>query len=289
MTQPAHSLIWRLLKGFLVIYAVIVGGVYLFQRKLQYFPDADPVPLPQGREYLGLQTVALVSEDGSKLFSWYWPGKRSLTLVYFHGNGGNRGDRLDWIRDFHRLGYGVFILDYRGYGGSQGVPTERGLYQDGQAALDWLREKTEQKLVYLGESLGSGVAVEMATRITPAALIIQSGFSSVVDVAQKSYPYLPVGLLMKDRYESLPKIRGVRCPLLFIHGDRDSTVPLSLGQALYDAAPEPKDWFLVPGASHSNVVDLGGQSYWKKIDDFLQRVSGSKLTGNSLRASPCLD
>ena len=279
MSLHAHSLLWRLLRTVLVFYAVIVGCVYFFQRKLEYFPDANRVPLPRGQEYLGLQAVELVTKDGVRLFSWYWPGKRPLTLVYFHGNGGNRRDRLDWVRDCHRLGYGVFILDYRGYGGSGGTPTEKGLYQDAQAALDWLRKETDQQLVYLGESLGSAVAVEMATRSTPAAVIIQSGFSSAVDVGKHRYPYLPVNLLMKDRFESLTKIKAVRCPLLVVHGEHDSTVPLSLGRALYEAAPEPKDWFLVPGAAHNDVVEVAGQAYWDRLEAFLQSATRREQVG----------
>ena len=284
MATSHHSVafLWPLLKGLLVIYAVLVGTVYLLQRKLQYFPDADPVPLPRGQEFRGLQTVELVSEDGIRSLSWYWPGEKPLTLVYFGGNGGNRADRLDWARDFHRLGYGLLLLDYRGYGGNPGTPTETGLYRDAQAALDWLGRESDQKLAYFGESLGSGVAVEMATRVTPAGLIIQSGFSSAVDVGRSRYPFLPVGLLMKDRFDSLLKIRGVGCPLLAIHGDRDRTVPLPLGRALFEAAPEPKDWLPVPGAAHNDVSGVGGQSYWKKIDAFLQKVSGSGLESGGL-------
>ena len=284
MATSHHSVafLWPLLKGLLVIYAVLVGTVYLLQRKLQYFPDADPVPLPRGQEFRGLQTVELVSEDGIRSLSWYWPGEKPLTLVYFGGNGGNRADRLDWARDFHRLGYGLLLLDYRGYGGNPGTPTETGLYRDAQAALDWLGRESDQKLAYFGESLGSGVAVEMATRVTPAGLIIQSGFSSAVDVGRSRYPFLPVGLLMKDRFDSLLKIRGVACPLLAIHGDRDRTVPLPLGRALFEAAREPKDWLPVPGAAHNDVSGVGGQSYWKKIDDFLQEVSGSGLESGGL-------
>ena len=277
-THHFLSFLWPLLKGLLVIYAVLFGATYLLQRKLQYFPDADPVPLPRGEEFRGLQAVELVSEDGNRLLSWYWPGERPLTLVYFGGNGGNRADRLDWARDFRRLGYGLLLVDYRGYGGNPGTPTETGLYRDAQAALDWLFREPDRKLAYFGESLGSGVAVEMATRATPAGLIIQSGFSSAVDVGRSRFPFLPVGVLMKDRYDSLPKIRGLRCPLLAIHGDRDRTVPLSLGRALFEAAREPKEWLLVPGAAHNDVSRVGGQSYWKKIDDFLLAVSGSAGT-----------
>jgi len=282
-SQPDLSFLWPLLKGLLVIYMVLVGSVYLFQRKLQYFPNADPVPLPQGQAFRGLQEVELETEDGNRLLSWYWPGDRPLTLVYFSGNGGNRADRLEWARDFHTLGFGLFLLEYRGYGGNPGTPTETGLYRDAQAAIDWLAREPGRKLAYLGESLGSGVAVEMATRAAPAGVIIQSGFSSAADVGQHRYPVLPVRFLMKDPFDSLPKIRGLDCPLLAIHGDRDRTVPLSLGLALFDAAPEPKEWLPVPGAAHNDVSGAGGQSYWKKIEDFLNEVSGN---GPHLEAVP---
>ncbi|MYC81461.1 MAG: alpha/beta hydrolase [Acidobacteria bacterium] len=281
-SQPDLSFLWPLLKGLLVVYVVLVGSVYLFQRKLQYFPNADPVPLPQEQAFRGLQEVELETEDGKRLLSWYWPGDRPLTLVYFSGNGGNRADRLEWARDFHRLGFGLFLLEYRGYGGNPGTPSEAGLYRDAQAALDWLARDPGRKLAYLGESLGSGVAVEMATRAAPAGLIIQSGFSSAADVGQHRYPLLPVGLLMKDPFDSLPKIRGLGCPLLAIHGDRDRTVPLSLGRALFEAAPEPKEWLPVPGAAHNDVSGVGGQSYWRKIDDFLTEVSVSEPDGEAV-------
>ena len=280
-SQPDLSFLWPLLKGLLVIYVVLVGSVYLFQRKLQYFPNADPVPLPQGQALRGLQEIELETEDGIRLLSWYWPGERPLTLAYFSGNGGNRADRLEWARDFHRLGYGLLLLEYRGYGGNPGTPTETNLYRDAQAALDWLAREPGRKLVYLGESLGSGVAVEMATRAAPAGLIIQSGFSSAADVGQHRYPLLPVDLLMKDPFDSLPKIKSLSCPLLAIHGDLDRTVPLSLGRALFEAAPEPKEWLLVPGAAHNDVSAVGGQSYWKTIDDFLNEVSGSGPNGGN--------
>ena len=281
-SQHDFSFAWPLLKGLLVIYVVLVGSVYLFQRKLQYFPEADPVPLPRGEAYRGLQEVELETEDGNRLLGWYWPGERPLTLVYFGGNGGNRMDRLDWARDFHRLDYSLFLLDYRGYGGNPGTPTEAGLYRDAQAAVDWLAREPGRKLAYLGESLGSGVAVEMAIRTAPSGLIVQSGFSSAVDVGKSRYPLLPVSLLMTDRFDSLPKIRRLGCPLLSIHGDRDRTVPLSLGRALFEAAPQPKEWLPVPGAAHNDVSGMGGHSYWTKIDDFLSEVSGSGPDGEAV-------
>ncbi len=247
-THHFLSFLWPLLKGLVVIYAVLFGTTYLLQRKLQYFPNADPVPLPRGEEFRGLQAVELVSEDGNRLLSWYWPGERPLTLVYFGGNGGNRADRLDWARDFRRLGYGLLLVDYRGYGGNPGTPTETGLYRDAQAALDWLFREPDRKLAYFGESLGSGVAVEMATRATPAGLIIQSGFSSAVDVGRSRFPFLPVGVLMKDRYDSLPKIRGLRCPCwpFTATGTGRSPSPWAGRSLRRPGSPRNGCWFPVP-------------------------------------------
>ena len=132
---------WRLLRDLAVLYLAFAGLVYLFQRKLQYFPDPSSVPLPHDPKYRGIETVNLTTTDGLSLFAWHWPGRFTATLVMFHGNAGHRGHRLEWIEDLHRLGYGVFALDYRGYGGSKGSPSEEGLYRDGEATLRWLRNK----------------------------------------------------------------------------------------------------------------------------------------------------
>ena len=120
--------------------------------------------------------------------------------------------------------------------------------------------------------MGCGVAVELATRQPAAGLILQSGFSSAVEVAGKAYPYLPVRFLMKDRYESVAKMPKISCPVLVIHGERDSMIPIRLGRALYDAAREPKEWLAVPGAGHNDVPDVGGKEYLRKIDDFVRRI-----------------
>ena len=218
MTQSIDSLFWQLLKGAFVLYLLIIGAVYFLQRKLKYFPDPRPESLPQEQNFSGLKNVTLVTKDKVSILGWYWPGSIPVTIVIFHGNGGHRGHRLNWIQRFHEHGYGIFILDYRGYGGSKGTPTENGLYQDSQTALNWLQSQTDNHLVYLGESLGSSVAVEMAIRFPPKAVIIQSGFPSAVEVAKKHYPFLPVGLLMKDTYLTRHKISGLTCPTLHIHG-----------------------------------------------------------------------
>jgi uncharacterized protein len=262
---------WRLARDLVLLYLVFAGLVYLFQRKLQYFPDPASVPLPHDPKYRGIETVNLTTTDGLRLFAWHWPGRFSATLVIFHGNAGHRGHRLDWIEDLHGLGYGVFALDYRGYGGSEGSPTEEGLYRDGEAALGWLGKQGIQDLVYFGESLGCAVAAEMANRRPPLGLILQSGFSSAEDVARKAYPYLPVGLLMKDRFDSKQKMAKILCPVLFIHGERDAIIPPKLGRALYEVTNEPKTWFPIPGADHNDLSWVGGKTYLDGIQEFLRR------------------
>jgi fermentation-respiration switch protein FrsA (DUF1100 family) len=267
------SFSWRLFRDLATIYLLLLGLVFLFQRRLQYFPDSSPVPLPQGEKYRDLQEVQLISADGQQLCAWHWPGRQAATLLVLHGNGGSRRHRLDWVEDLHGLGWGVFILDYRGYGGSAGTPTEEGLYHDAEAAAKWLKQHGKQQLVYLGESMGCGVAVELATRQPAAGLILQSGFSSAVDVAGKAYPYLPVRLLMRDRYDSMAKISKISCPVLVIHGERDSLVPVQLGRSLYEAAREPKEWWVVPGADHNDLPLVGGDEYWQKIEEFLRKIA----------------
>jgi fermentation-respiration switch protein FrsA (DUF1100 family) len=266
----------RILRDLATLYVLLVVVVYLFQRKLQYFPDSSIVPTPAGNEYLGLETIELYTPDGVRLVSWHWPGSLPTTLVIFHGNAGHRGHRLEWIADLHRLGYGIFILDYRGYGGSESSPSEKGLYFDAETAARWLKEKTKTQLVYFGESLGCGVAIETACRIPPESMILQSGFASAGDIAQNAYPFLPARWLLKDRYDFSAKIQNIHCPLLVIHGDQDSVIPIRFGKALFDLANEPKEWFPIEGADHNDLQWVGGKKYLKMIDAFLQRHLRSK-------------
>ena len=265
----------RVLKRWLILlsggYVVLCLLVYARQRSIQYYPDSSPVPLPTGPRFAGLDEVSLVAADGTKLVAWHWPGLRPVTLVIFHGNAGNRGGgRQSWMESLHRRGWGVFLLDYRGYGGSEGSPTEEGLYADGDAAVAWLRENSSAELVFLGESLGSGVAVEMATRHPPSALIVQAGFSSAVDVGRAAFPFLPVKYLLHDRFDNADKIANVRSPYLHIHGQEDRIVPFEFGKRLYEAANEPKDLVGFSGVGHNDLIWATGSTYYDAIDRFLE-------------------
>lgn len=279
--ESPGALAWRVLRSALAIYVLVTLLVYLFQRRLQYFPDGSPVSLSVGARRSGIEDVVLTSRDGVKLCAWYWPGTRPVDILILHGNGGHRGDRRDWLQELRSLGCGLFILDYRGYGGSGGSPSEEGFYLDAEAAREWLDSRAKGQLVYLGESIGCGVAVELARRRPPAALILQAGFSSAVDVARRAYPYFPVSLLMKDRFESARKIPEVKCPVLCIHGDADTIVPMPLGRALFEAARDPKEWFEVPGAGHNDLPWVNLEAYKARIEAFIAMHAQAPGSGES--------
>jgi len=248
-------------------YLVVVALVYLFQRRLLYHPDPGAPPLPAGAE-----DVRLEAADGTELRGWYWPGP--FVVLVLHGNAGNRGQRVFIADGLRAKGYGVFLLDYRGYGGSGGAPTEEGLLLDAEAAAGWLRTRGATKLAYYGESLGCGVAVALAAREPPAALILQSGADSLVPVAQAVHPWLPVAWLLKDRYDAAEAMREVRCPVFSVHGADDRLIVPARGRALFDAAQGPKEWWLVPGADHNDVIDTAGpKAFFERVDAFLSPLS----------------
>src|SRR6516162_5213219 len=265
-TAPRRLTRFRLARvlpflGFAVVsYAALVGGLYLFQRQLLYFPDRARPEL-FGLEQLGVREVRLSTEDGLSLLSWYLPPRPGQPVIaYFHGNGGHIGYRVERLLRFARQGFGVLMLEYRGYGGNPGMPSEAGFYADGRAALGFLdRERVApNRLVLYGESLGSGVAVELAAQHQIAALILEAPPTSVAEVAQCHFPFVPAARLVTDRFDSLSRIAKVRAPILVLHGERDRVVPVRFGRALFDAAPEPKEGWFTPDAGHEDLARYGG-------------------------------
>ncbi len=244
------------------------------QRKLLYYPSGGPVELPPAAAREGLREVDLTASDGVRLKAWDWPDRKPLTLLIFHGNAGNRGDRESWLHSLRKTGARIFILDYRGFGGSEGSPTEEGIYRDAEAAVSWLASQGAGPLVYVGESLGTGVAVELAVRRPPAGLILQSAFTSAVDVGRHHYPFLPVGLLMTDRFDSIAKIDKVDCPVLSIHGEKDSLVPIDLGRRLFERVRGRKEWLSIPGADHNDPFWIVDRRYGESVQRFLAGLSG---------------
>jgi hypothetical protein len=262
----------RVLLWVLGVWLVLTGLAYLLQRRLQYFPDASDVARPAGPEFAGLAEVSLQAADGAALKAWHWPGTNPATLLFLHGNAGHRGHRLAWIRGYHELGWSVFIVDYRGYGGSGGAPTQEGLILDAEAAAAWLADRGERDVVYVGESIGCGVAVHLAARRPPAAMVLHSGARSLVDVGRHAYPILPIGWIMKDTFDCAESLKNVSCPVLCVHGDHDRIIPMKFGRMLYDAASGPKEWYVVEGAGHNDLPWVGGRAYYEKVHTFLTNV-----------------
>ena len=238
-----------------VAYAAVVALVFVFQRSLQYFPSTDARDAAERTGGL-MQTVTYRTEDGLQLSAWFRPPRDGLpTLVRFHGNGGQHGDRAGSMQPYMARGYGVLLASYRGYGGNPGKPTEDGLYADGRAALAWLASQgiDDGEIVLYGESLGTGVAVQMATEHDIAGLVLEAPFTSAVDIGQAAYRWLPVRLLMWDRFDNLSKIGRVSMPLLLIHGEADRVIATRFGRRLFEAANEPKTAVFIPNGGHSDL------------------------------------
>jgi fermentation-respiration switch protein FrsA (DUF1100 family) len=253
----------------LALYAAVVALFWLAQGFLLYPGSPDRATAAEA----GLpdfQDVTLTTEDGERIVGWYRaaePGR--ATLLYFHGNGGSLLNRRDRAQLLTAGGRGLLIVSYRGYSGSTGRPSEAGLSIDARTAYDWLKERAvPEKIVLYGESLGSGVAVRLATERPAGGLVLDAPFTSTMDVASHHYWYLPVWLL-RDQYRSVERIHAVRCPLLVLHGDRDGVIPIALGRRLFEAAPEPKRFVELPGVDHVSVLEQGGL---KPVREFLDQV-----------------
>jgi fermentation-respiration switch protein FrsA (DUF1100 family) len=265
-----------------VVYVIAVSSIYGFQRRLIYFPDAERES-PSDAGLSGVREVVLQTPDGERLIAWYKPAAPGKpTLLYFHGNAGTLSDRADRIKRFSDGGYGVFMPSYRGYSGSTGSPSETAIIADAHLAYDHLRGMgiAERAIVVYGESLGSGVAVQLAADRTVGAVVLDAPYTSLPDVGKLLYPYLPVQTFMVDRFESRKHILKVRAPILIMHGTDDRVVPIALGKALFEAAPQPKEMAVLQGAGHSNIYSFGA---FARMDAFLRSYVGKAAApGNAL-------
>lgn len=254
-----------MLRTSLVVVAIlglVLALLYGFQRRLIYLPSPGPVPaaadvLPDA------QDVVLETVDGLRLAAWYLPpGADGTTVLVAPGNAGNRADRAPLAEALHARGLGVLLLDYRGYGGNPGSPSEQGLALDARAAYRFLVETsgvTPERLIYLGESLGSGVVTELATEYPPGGLVLRSPFTDLPAVGQRHYPFLPVRLLLRDRYPVAEQIATVDVPTAVVYGTHDSIVPPDQSRAVADAAAGPTQLVPVEGADHNDRILLDGR------------------------------
>jgi hypothetical protein len=258
-----------------VIVTLVASGVLALlwtqQRRLIYFPSAGRVPSVT-TVFPGGVDVVLHTDDGLDLGAWFLPSGPSAVLIC-NGNAGDRWLRAPLAAALVRAGLSVLLFDYRGYAANPGRPSEDGLAADARAAQDWLARRDDvDRIAYFGESLGAAVALRLAVERPPSALVLRSPFTSLTDVGRLHYPWLPVGRLLIDRYPSIDRIGELRAPLLVIAGERDSIVPAALSQRLYDAAPEPKQFVLVPGADHNDPDLLDGTEVVAEITRFLRKA-----------------
>src|SRR5499426_3244846 len=235
-------------------YGAFVALLYVAQRSLQYFPERFRTA-PAAAGLPEAQEIVLDTADGERVIAWHVPPRGDKPVVlYFHGNGGSLRMRVDRFRDLTEDGTGLVALSYRGYGGSSGAPTEAGLVSDALAAYAFTTARyPAERIVLWGESLGSGVAVALASQMPVAYVILQSPFTSAVDVGMHRYWFVPVRLLMKDQFRSDLRIGKVTAPVLVLHGDRDNIVPMALAERLYGLINAPKRFVRFAGVGHNDL------------------------------------
>jgi hypothetical protein len=269
-----------LLHFLLVIFITWCGiSLYLYfsQSRLLYYPGLPSRAVEATPADIGLafENVRLTTEDGLRLHAWFVPASAPRgTLLFNHGNAGNIAHRLDSIRLFHSLGLNVLIYDYRGYGESEGKPTEKGTYRDATAAWAYLQESrgiAPQEIIIFGRSLGAAIAVDLASRVPSAGVILESAFTSVADMAATLYPWLPARFLVRYRYDSAAKIGRIMSPLLVMHSRDDEIIPFSQGEELFARANQPKRFLQLRGG-HNDGNQASHDIYMETLEQFLQVI-----------------
>ncbi len=253
------------------VYTIFTGLLFVFQSHYIYYPARSLIADPSN---IGLtfEEVSLETADGVELFGWFIPGEGNRGVILFcHGNAGNISHRLESIQLFHRLGLGVFIFDYRGYGLSDGKPTEHGTYQDAEAAWWYLtkqRRVNPGEIIIFGRSIGGAVASWLAQKHPSGALILESTFTSLPNIAASLYPYLPVRLLLRFEYNTSEHLSRIYCPVLIVHSPDDEIMPFRQGQLLFDMANEPKSFLEISG-THNEGFITSGRHYEEGLNAFI--------------------
>jgi len=284
--KPWYSYAWRWARLFLVAYLVILLGMLWLENSLLYFPKPYDGGLRWQPGEPNVEDAWFQAADGAKLHGWYYHHPNPKAVVLFaHGNAGNVAywSRVgsQWRQD---LNVSILVFDYRGYGRSEGSPGEAGLLADGRAARAWLAKRAgvaEHQIVLFGRSIGGGVVVDLATD-GARGLILERTFTSIPDAAASHFPWLPVRLVMRNRFDSLAKIKNYHGPLLMSHGDADTVVPMQLGRQLFEAANDPKEWIMVAGGEHN---DEQPHSYYAAVGEFLANlpvVTSAAVAGKSI-------
>ena len=267
-----------LLAVLATAYGAVLLLLFLFQSRLIYFPNLSSRHVGATPDMVGLayEPVKIVTDDGVELDGWFLPAENSRgVLLFFHGNAGNISHRLDSLRIINGLGLSTLIFDYRGYGRSQGKVSEDGTYRDAEAVWRYLIEQNipAEKIVVFGRSLGAAIAAYLASRHTPGALIIETGFVSVPDLAAKLYPWLPARWLARFGYNTGVYLGAAFCPVLLVHSRDDEIIPFTQGRKLFEIANEPKRFLQIRGG-HNDGFLVSGRAYVDGLDAFLTTSLG---------------
>jgi len=248
--------------------------MFVFQRHLQYHPMGK-ISKISSYNLDGFSEKILTTSDNVKILSWYKPAlNKAKLIIYFHGNAGNLGDRVNKFKEFSKSGFGVLAISYRGYSGSEGTPTEAGIINDGETAIKFaLAENYNfEDLIFFGESLGSGVAVQLASRYNPYAVILESPYSSVASVGQKTYWFVPVALLLQDKFESIKFAPKISAPVLIFHGTADKVVSYKEGKILFNAINSQKELITVEGAGH---LGFSNEFIVSEMEKFFKKIASN--------------
>jgi fermentation-respiration switch protein FrsA (DUF1100 family) len=255
----------------LITYLIVLTYIYLFQRNLLYHPSDNSY---QGDEInFDYKEIFIQNKEGIQLKAWLHEKDltNKKTIIFFHGNAGNLRNRNYKLNELSKFDVNFLIVAYRGFSGNQGKPSEQGLYEDARSTLDWIKMKgvKERNLILYGESLGTAVAIETAQNKDLAGIILESPFTSMIELAQKYYPVLPVKYLLKDKYETIKKLTNINSPLLVLHGRLDSIVPFSMGKKLFEKANGPKFKYFIDNDDHMMRYDQKLLNEIKKFISFI--------------------
>lgn len=273
MRRKITIMLTGIIAAVVAIYIGLITLLYLGQERLLYFPVRQIVANP-GMVGLDYERVQLITADEIRLEGWFVPAPDSdLVLLFFHGNGGNISHRLDSIEQFHRLGLNVFIIDYRGYGQSEGSTTEVGTYLDAAAAWRYLTQErgfAAEQIIIFGRSLGGAVAAALAEKHPPRLLILESTFTSVPEMAGRRFPFAPTRQLARIQYNTAARLPNIHVPLLIIHSPEDEVIPFDQGQALYQVANQPKQFLQISGG-HNDGFLISAAQYEPAVAAFIKQ------------------
>lgn len=276
------------MTGYLIagvaLYGLMLGGLYFGQRALMYHPDPT-VPFPHRHDVPEMEAVRVPVSGGVEVLCWWHPPETGNhpVVVYFHGNAGHIGERGYKVRHMIDAGYGVLLTGYRYNAQSGGKPSEELLLADGRALVEHVESQgvAPERLVLYGESLGSGIAVALASERNVGALVLETPYSTMAEVAQSHYWYAPAKWLVRDSYDSMARIGRVRAPILLFHGDADTTIPVRFAKRLFEAAPEPKEARYFPGGAHTDLYEHGAGHL---VVDFIGRAVAANEAGETAGA-----